>query len=345
MTRKPTVSEARTSFRYHLVSRGLSEQTVKNHMQTLNRWLALVGDTRIDHITSNHVDRFFGEGNWSPKTQNLYLSLLRGVFFPWCRRQGFMPRDSDPTEGWRNAKSERSEQLWLPVDEFPSLLEAADNPRDRAVIALGLYTFARGSELSTLRIQDVDLDKNLLTFYRWKTKDADLMPISAELWEEMDRYLAYYKVNQGFEIKPEWFLVPVRSKTVPVWDYENKVIVPGLRREADLLPTQRLYRPYEPVKRALRKLGYDPKGSGAHTLRRSGARALFDRLRSEGYDGSLRRVSSMLGHKDTKTTEIYLGLSLEREQRNELIAGQVMFPSVRNATVIPLREVNGGYRG
>lgn len=345
MTRKPTISEARTPFRYHLVSRGLGERTIKNYMQTLNRWEELVGDTRIDQIQASHVDRFFGEGAWAPKTQNLYLSLLRGVFFPWCRRQGYMPRDHDPTEGWRNAKSEKSEQLWLPVDEFPALLEAADNPRDRAVIALGLFTFARGSELSTLRIQDVDFDKSLLTLYRWKTKDADLMPISSELWSEMDRYLAYYKVNQGFELKPEWYLVPVRSKTVPVWDYETRTIDPTRRREADLLPTQRLYRPYEPVKRALRKLGYDPKGSGAHTLRRSGARALFDRLRKEGYDGSLRRVSSMLGHKDTKTTEIYLGLSLEREQRNELLAGQPMFPALRDATVIPLREVSGGYRG
>lgn len=345
MTRKPTIQEARTAYQYHLASRGLGEGTIKNHMQVLNRWVALVGDTRIDQITSSHVDRFFGEGSWSAKTQNLYLSLLRGVFFPWCRRQGYLPRDSDPTEGWRNAKTERADQLWLPVTEFGALLDAADNPRDRAVIALGLYTFARGSELSTLRVQDVDLDKDLLTLYRWKTKDADLMPISAELGEEMSRYLAYYQINQVFELKPEWYLVPVRSKTVPVWDYETKTIIPGLRKEADLLPTQRLRRPYEPVKRALRKLGYDPKGSGAHTLRRSGARALFSRLRSEGYDGSLRRVSSMLGHKDTKTTEIYLGLSLEREERNEMIAGQVMFPAARNATVIPLREVNGGYRG
>lgn len=345
MGKKPTISESQTMFKYHLQSRGMSPRTVKNHLQVLNRWLDLVGDTRIDTINSNHVDRFFGEGNWSPKTQNLYLSLLRGVYFPWCRRQGFMAKDMDPTEGRRNAKTERSEALWLPVEEFPSLLAAADNPRDRAVIALGLYTFARGSELSTLRIQDVDLDKNLLTLYRWKTKDADLMPISLELWHELDRYLAYYKINAGFELKPEWYLVPVRSKTVPVWDYANKTIIPGLRRESNQMPDRRMIRPYEPVKRALHRLGYNVKGSGAHTLRRSGARALFDRLRSEGYDGSLRRVSSMLGHKDTKTTEIYLGLSLEREQRNELIAGQVMFPSVQDATVIPLREVSGGYRG
>lgn len=339
MSKKPTISEARTPYRYHLVSRGLGDATVKNHMQILNRWVALVGDTRIDAIREHHLDTFFGEGQWAPKTQNLYLSLLRGVFFPWCRRQGYMLKDYDPTEGWRNAKSERCEQLWLPVEEFPALLNAATNPRDRAVIALGLYTFARGSELSTLRLQDLDLERNRLTLYRWKTKDADVMPVSAELAEEMDRFLRYYRKNVGFDLKPEWYLLPVRGKSAPVWDYQRKVIVPELRKDPLLQPEVRLFRPYEPVKRALRALGYDPKGTGAHTLRRSGARALFSRLRSEGYDGSLRRVSSMLGHKDTKTTEIYLGLSLEREERNEMLAGQVMFPVLRDATVVNLREV------
>ena len=345
MPRKPTINEAREPFKYHLLSRGLGDRTVKNHMQILNRWVDINGDTRIDQIRDIHVDRFFGEGNWSAKTQNLYLSQLKGVFFPWCRRQGFMPRDFDPTEGWRNAKVQRNDQLWLPVDEFGALMDAADNARDRAVIAIGLYTFARGSEISTLRLQDVDLDKNMLTLYRWKTKDPDVMPISAELGDELRRWIRYYKHVQGFALEPEWYLVPSRDKSVPVWDYDRKVIIPDRRIEPGLVPTRLLRRPYESVKRALRQLGYDPKGTGAHTLRRSGARALFDRLRAEGYDGSLRRVSSMLGHKDTKTTEIYLGLSLEREQRNDLIAGHLMFPASTTATVVPLKEVNRGNRG
>jgi len=97
------------------------------------------------------------------------------------------------------------------------------------------------------------------------------------------------------------------------------------------------------VKRAMRRIGHEPHGSGMHTLRRSGARALFDRLRHEGYDGALMRVSSMLGHADTKTTEIYLGLSIERQQRNELIAGKAMFPDMtESGTVVPLKEASGG---
>jgi hypothetical protein len=47
-----------------------------------------------------------------------------------------------------------------------------------------------------------------------------------------------------------------------------------------------------------------------------------------GYDGALRRVSSLLGHKNTITTERYLGLSLERSSRNQQFSGNRMFPSL-----------------
>lgn len=82
---------------------------------------------------------------------------------------------------------------------------------------------------------------------------------------------------------------------------------------------------YRPAQRALEALGYPVLREGEHTLRRSGARAYADQLRSQGYDGALLRVASMLGHKDTKQTEHYIGWHLERQQRNEALAGKSMF--------------------
>lgn len=338
--RKLIVSDIRDPYLAHLRARGLAAGTVKMHSVFLNRWVSIVGDTRVDLIKPHHVETFFAGGGWSGTTQNLYLSVLR-CWIAWLHRHGHLPRHMDPTEGWRNVRTETKEQFWLPVDEFSALLDAADNPRDRAVIAIGLYTFLRGSEVASLRLQDVDFDRNTISVYRWKTKEADVMPMCVELREELERWIKEYKRLMVFNLVPEWYLVPTRK---PVTDPHTAKYTRTI--EAELLPTVKLFKPYECVKRALQALGYDPKGTGAHSLRRSGARALFDRLRSEGYDGALRRVSAMLGHKDTKTTEIYLGLSLERQQRNELLAGQVMFPAQRRtAKVVPLKEVQGGNRG
>ena len=345
MNRKPLVSEARKEYEYHLIARGLAPNTIKTAVQVLNRWITINGDIRVDQIRGPQIDRFFAQGGWAPKTQNLYLSILKGGFFPFCRRMGYMPKDFDPTEGWRNVRTQASEKLWIPVEEFPALLDACDNTRDRAVLALGMYTFMRGGEIKTLRVQDIDLRNFTMTIQRWKTKEADVLPITMELAKELDAWMRDYKRKMGFTLRPEWFLVPARTCTVPIWDYDRRVVV-SHSEESALKPTVPLGKPYDCVKRALRTLGYDDLGAGVHVLRRSGARALFDRLRNEGYDGALRRVASMLGHKETKTTEIYLGLSLEREQRNELLAGQYMFPQAKQATVVALKkEAAGGNRG
>jgi integrase len=341
-TKKAVISEIVPDFKAHLRARGLADRSVKNNIQVLNRWLDLVGDTNVDKINAAELDRFFGAGNWAPKTQNLYLSMLRGTFFPWCRRHGYLSPDADPTDGWKSVRAEHVEQFWLPVEEFPNLLDAAKNPRDRAIIALGLFTFMRGSEINSLRIQDLDLDRSTLNIYRFKTKQADTLPVSEELGDEMRTWLRHYQKMSDFSLQPDWFLAPAYAPLPMQYDPTVGLLQPV--GEARLKPTVKMGKPYECVKRALTELGYDTKGTGVHSLRRSGARALFDRLRSEGYDGALRRVSSMLGHADTKTTEIYLGLSLERQQRNELLAGKPMFPALqrKDAKIVPLKEVGSG---
>ena len=75
----------------------------------------------------------------------------------------------------------------------------------------------------------------------------------------------------------------------------------------------------------LDRAGYPIAKEGGHTLRRSGARAYYDELCEDGYDGALRRVQSMLDHSTTIVTEGYLGLGLDKEARNKALKGQPMF--------------------
>ena len=76
-------------------------------------------------------------------------------------------------------------------------------------------------------------------------------------------------------------------------------------------------------------------GEGSHTLRRSGARALFDRLAESGYDRSLRIVQSMLHHSSVTITEKYIGVTPDQRSRDEIIKGQEMYP-VREENVVSL---------
>ena len=104
-------------------------------------------------------------------------------------------------------------------------------------------------------------------------------------------------------------------------------------------PTKPNAYPWMIVQEVLERLEYPKKHEGGHTLRRSGARAYFDQLRSEGYDSAMRDVQAMLGHASLTTTEIYLGLNLDRQRRNARLAGKQMFPGhTASANVIPIRQ-------
>lgn len=339
MNEKLRLSDAIDLYLQHMQAKGREHRTIKNHRQPLNRALELWGNIYVVSITPTHIDRLFESSTWGPSTRNLYLSTLRGGFFAWCRRNGVLHRDYDPTEGWTNVKVPNTPKLWIGVEEFSDLLEACDNARDRAVCALGLFTFMRGSEISRLRFADLDFDHGTLNIYREKTKEWDLLPMSQELRHELLSWMSVYEREVGEPVRSDWFLVPARSALPMFFDRDLHKLQPT-GAPAKLKPTIRLGKPYDCVKRPLSRLGYDDKGTGAHTLRRSGARAWFEVLRDQGYDGALRRVSAMLGHKQVSMTERYLGLELEKRQRNELLAGKVMFPNMaKTATIKRLEEV------
>ena len=338
----PTVrlSEGITEYLAFRRAHGDKANTVANHAQVLRKAQRCWGDIQITSITGQHVARLFTQNQWAPSTRNLYLGNLR-TFFKWARSMRYYARDADPTESWSSIRVPDTEYLRIDVHEFAAVLEAAPHPRDRAIVALGLFTLSRGSEVSNFRIEDLDLGAGTLRIYRQKTGDIDVLPVSAELAAEMTLYLNWYRTDQG-ELRPNWWLVP--AKNPDLWEQGANGRLVRSNVMASLKPTVKETKPYRAVQRALGSLGYDRKQVGLHTLRRSGARALADRLRTEGYDSALLRVGSLMGHRDTKMTERYIGWHLERTQRNAMLTGQTMYPEMesRPGTLHVVRETDNG---
>lgn len=318
--RSVTLSEAIDQYEGSLKARSMAHNTIRGTMYLLRRALAEWGNVNVNHIQGRHVDRLFAVGGWNERTHNTNLQILK-AFFGWCRAQGFMAANQDPAYGWRNRKVPALERARVPVEQFADLLDAAEHPRDRALIAVGLFLFVRSSEATGITIQDVDFSANTVRVYREKTKEEDVLPMCAELRQELLWYLDWYRGRHG-EPQPGWFLLPARKAGGLVHDPVTGRIV---SQAEDLDPTRRMRRGYQQVQSALDRIGVPVKGEGGHTLRRSGARALADQLRDTGYDGALLRVASMLGHKSTRVTEHYIGWALEKSLRNEQLSGQPMF--------------------
>jgi integrase len=78
---------------------------------------------------------------------------------------------------------------------------------------------------------------------------------------------------------------------------------------------------------------------GCHTLRRSGALALYNKWIKEGRANAMELVQALLGHDKISTTQVYLSLNFQRAARNEAMAGMDLFDDEQEGSVTPLRSV------
>lgn len=333
------LTEAIDAYLASRATQGFATSTLRNNQKHLARFVAAVGDLNVSSIEPRHVDKAVTmmARTCGPSSINIAVSDW-GKFFAWCRAHRHMRPDMNPLAERRPLKVIDRPRMRVPLADFPHLLDSAPNPRDRALVATGLYLFLRQGEAAALRVRDLHLDQDEIDVWITKSNKHDTMPLSSELRAEYVRWWKVYEAACG-PLQDDWYLLPA---------YERGYIL----RNADgtyghteqwLHPTRRMSQPHSHVNRALNLAGYatrtetgTPTREGMHTLRRSGARALFDELRGQGYDGALRRVQAWLHHAHSTTTEHYLGLDLEVTQRNEQTKGQPLYPSLADQNVVLL---------
>lgn len=319
---------------------GYAKNTLNNDRVILYHAMGVIGNLLLQNINDVHIREVMADAGRtrSARTLNLNHACLR-QFFAWCAETKRMPKHHNPMAGRKPPRFYVEERRRVPIGQFPLLLDSTDHPRNRMLIALAIYMLSRSIEITGIRLRDVNLEAEeiIVTVAKKSSGEVvtDNMPISEELDAELRQYLIWYS-EQFPEMNPEWFLVPG---------------ITGLRfvgrnqlEGGQMIPWRRFRRPSDVINRALNSIGFatrDDDGAsrheGMHTLRRSGARALFDSLREAGYDGALRRVQSMLHHKNASMTEHYIGLDLDRVQRNESMKGRVMYPSLAAPNVVQMR--------
>lgn len=319
--------------------------THKNDDCWLRQFLTHTGNIYVKSVTPVHVDTFFTQGadRWSQSSRNLITTTLK-QFFKFCRTRKWMSKDQDPAELYHTKKVPEKQMLRVPVQDFPRLLDAAEHPRNRMLVALGLFLFLRASEIKLLRIGDVDLDLGEIAVTVPKTDDADVMVINQQLDRELRRYLTWYTARHG-ELRQDWFLIPSKNSLHWKQDPETGLLVPDTSSEhVALRPSCMINNPEKVIQDVLAICGYPTYWQGVHTLRRSGARAFYDELCDRTGDNSaLEVVSSMLHHKTLVMTQRYLGVQESRKRRDRAVLEGPMFPVLeQTSNVIPMAGVANG---
>lgn len=314
---------------------------------------------RTAELDPSYVAKFLKDGDYKQGNYNNALKALR-AFFRYLERMRYIEKEgADWLMGDRKGKApERMPKQYIPDSEFPRMLDLAEDwhGSDRAIMAIALYTLCRQSEIRDLRLKDVDLEERTLMVRRSKRRRWTEVGINPVLFVELQRWLAWYAHEMEFASvagmvaeHPDWRLIP------------RRLYRPNQRANGRFYRSEGRFtiRPDMPsshlekvMKRVLVKLGVsdgrhsehtDYIGEGLHTVRRSGARALYLRLAdSRGRDEALIFVSTLLDHESLEQTMVYIGIDEERRRLNDWLRENSMYgedpnPTAATVTALPVR--------
>jgi len=277
-------------FLAHLaLERGASPNTVRAYAADLARYLEWAERSGIDPITLNHrqMRRYLAEldqAGYARRTVARRLSAVRSLF-SYLLGEGLAA--SDPSSVLVAPKIPRRLPKIVPGDALQAMLEApdADTPlgqRDRAVLELLYATGARVSELSGLRLGDLDLAQGQLTVMGKGSKER-IVPVHRKGIAVVRMYLATGRPMLARQDSDDHLFLSSRGRP-----YSSDAIRRMFKRTLTCVGTIQSLSP--------------------HSMRHTFATHLVE----AGAD--LRTVQELLGHVALSTTQIYTHLSMKRLQ-------------------------------
>lgn len=193
-------------------------------------WKNQIGDYTLADATPALIaecrDRLL-EGNThlkkqrSPATVNRYLAALSHCFSIAVKEWGWM--DDSPLRKVRKMKEPRGRVRYLSEDERPALLNAcseSENPYLYTIVVLALSTGARQGEILSLKWDQVDLNRGLITLYETKNNEIRSLPLAGHALKLVKGMNKVRRIDTDF-------LFPARRKNQPIdirhwWDIALK---------------------------------------------------------------------------------------------------------------------------
>jgi len=270
------------------VEQNLAKNTVESYRRDLLLFSAFVenqrklklteiGEADLRQFLSHEFDR--GQKGRSIARR---VTTLR-MFYRHLLKENILTKD--PTQNIELPKLSRSLPHFLSPAEIDSLLNQPElkNPRgmrDRAMLELLYATGLRVSELVTLKISDLHLERGYLRVMGKGSKER-LIPVGRSALSFIQNYLESGRPKLGAKRLSEALFLSTRGRAMS-------------RQQFFLLL------------KAYAKAAGIKKEISPHKLRHSFATHLLN----NGAD--LRSVQAMLGHSDLATTQIYTHVTGER---------------------------------
>ncbi|MBI4355724.1 MAG: tyrosine recombinase XerC [Candidatus Omnitrophica bacterium] len=269
--------------RYLDLEKNASIYTLRNYRIDLRGFRDFLKDTPLDAIDYLTLRRFLAElrgKNLAKRSVARKLATLRS-FFRFLLREGVLK--ANPAVLLATPKLDKRLPRFLGEEEVTRLVEAPQpttlaGARDRAILETLYSSGIRVSELTGLRLEDVDLISGTIKVHG-KGRKERLAPVGERAIRMLHRYLQL-RADQKIK-EPQWLLLNPRGTRLSPRAVERI------------------------VNKYIHQVGLQMHVS-PHTLRHTFATHLLD------HGADLRSVQELLGHKNLSTTQIYTHVTTQR---------------------------------
>ncbi len=265
----PKLEEDIQGFVDWMRNRRYSESTIKNYSSGLRLFFRFTGNKNPEEVTQEDLESFHKNYIISRKYSASFQSLVINAVKLYYSIR--LRRKLEPAAIGR-PKQPRQLPHVLSKEDVKAILHAHSNIKHRAMLSLIYACGLRRSELLNLRPEDIDGQRGMLRVNQGKGRKDRVVPIGGRMLDLIAEYLGYEK--------PKSYL------------FEGQIL--GEKYHERSLQ--------QVLKQALVKAGIK-KPVTLHWLRHSYATHLLE----GGTD--LRYIQELLGHKSSKTTELYTHVS------------------------------------
>ena len=273
---------------YLLVEKGLAQSTLESYSRDLMRYLQFLDNSGIKNVsgadTALIIKYLIGlrDAGLGASSRARHLVTLRG-FYRFLVQEKEL--DHDPVRQVDLPKTAMKLPDVLSIEEIQMLLNAPDGHknaglRDAAMLELLYAAGLRVSELTQLRVQDVNLEAGFVRVLGKGAKER-IVPIGMYAIEKIRSYLQLARGQMLKDIASPYLFVARAGKPITRQGFWKR-----LKQYARIAGLEKRVTP--------------------HSLRHSFASHLLE----GGAD--LRTVQVMLGHVDISTTQIYTHVARKR---------------------------------
>ncbi len=262
------------SFRKWMIHKRYSSSTVKSYVDSVRVFLKFHYPKKADEISNQDMVIFVNEYIIKNKLSFAYQNQIINGVKLFYRE---IVKSKIEVEKLQRPRREHKLPNVLSKDEVKRIIEAPINLKHRTMLSLIYACGLRRSELLNLKPLDIDSKRMLLIIKNAKGRRDRIAPISPKIVEMLREYYKLYRPK--------------------IWLFEGQ-------NEGERYGERSIQKV---LKQAVNKAGIK-KPVTLHWLRHSYATHLLE----NGTD--LRYIQELLGHKSSKTTEIYTHVSTKSIQ-------------------------------